>query len=351
MKRILLFAAVSVALTGCVNDETESFDATPSNKKITFEAPFLGKVATRATDDNVAKYPEDQSFKVWGWYHEGEYSTFKQSTNWKNWMDANGNAVEVSKDESDSWWKSSDAYYWPKSENGKLTFAAYSPADLKATKIEHTAAGLQITDFTVPVEANVDVMYSDRTYNQMATNNSNQEPTNNYTGVQIHFHHALSNICFTAKTEADYSGTMEIKITSIKVSGVENKGTFNQTITDGANAIDCKPAWNGSVEGTNEYTAYNETSEKLTTTAQPLGENLILLPQTFTENSNGIVTIDYTMNDVACSSNINLNQEGYPENWEPGKRYTYNIIIGLTEIRFAPYVTEWEDVTDTDVHL
>lgn len=351
MKRILLFAAVSVALTGCVNDETESFDATPSNKKITFEAPFLGKVATRAAEN--AKYPDDQSFKVWGWYHEGDYNTFQANDNkWQNWMDAEGKAVEVSKDPTNNWWKSSDAYYWPKSENGKLTFAAYSPANLTATKIEHTATGLQIEGFTVPTEANVDVMYSDRTYNQTVSNNDdNTSTTPSYTGVQIHFHHALSNICFTAKTEADYSKTMKIKITSIKVSDVNNKGTFNQTIkTDGGN--ECTPVWNGSVEGTNEYSVYDETDGmEVTSSEYSLTKKLILLPQKFSTGSKGKVTIDYTMNDVACSANIEFNKEGYPDEWKPGYRYTYNIIIGLTEIHFAPYVTEWEDETGTDIKL
>jgi hypothetical protein len=35
--------------------------------------------------------------------------------------------------------------------------------------------------------------------------------------------------------------------------------------------------------------------------------------------------------------------------WEPGKRYTYNLTIGLDEIYFAPEVTDWTDEVSVDI--
>ena len=37
--------------------------------------------------------------------------------------------------------------------------------------------------------------------------------------------------------------------------------------------------------------------------------------------------------------------------WEMGKRYTYNIVIGLDEIYFAPSVANWTDVAVNPINV
>lgn len=367
MKRILLFAAVSVALTGCVNDETESFDTTPSNKKITFEAPFLGK-ATRAIAGEVNEtYKENESFKVWGWYHEGDYSSFAAC---KFYMGSAGDPVVVSKRENTgNYWSSEKDYYWPKGSTVKLTFAAYSPADASDDgTFSHTANGLQIADFKVQDDPTkqYDLMYSDRAYNRVESKNSytGNVQQNPYEGVDIVFHHALSSICFKAKTKENYSGTMTITITKIEVQGVAYQGTFNENLTDGNNSTNriLDNAWTVTDNSEKKnYTAfensyvvsYNENAQSITNST-----SLILLPQTFgDDNKDAKIVISYTMkssdsdNAIQCSQEMTL--KDYTDGvWKVNKRYTYNLIFGLDKIYFAPVVEKWEDIEVTpDIEL
>lgn len=358
MKRILLFAAVSVALTGCVNDETESFDTTPSNKKITFEAPFLGKATRAAIPGEVNdNYNVNESFKVWGWYHEGDYTNF---TNCNYYMGSAEAPVVVSKVTNENYWASTKDYYWPEhtTKNVKLTFAAYSPADASEDgTFSHTANGLQITDFKVQDDPTkqYDLMYSDRAYNRTSSTNQNSDKT--YEGVDIVFHHALSSICFKAKTKADYSGTMEINITKIEVKGVSNQGSFNENLTDGGTERNLNNAWTVTENSkTQDYTAFEGTF-KVTNGDEPNpitnATNLILLPQTFgTDNEGAKIVISYTMKSsdsdeaIQCSQEMKL-KDYTDAKWQVNKRYTYNLIFALDKIYFAPVVEAWENITVT----
>lgn len=360
MKRILLFAAVAgAALAGCVKNESES-GMIASDSKISFEAPVVG-TSTRAQAGEIGdKYPTEEDFKVWGWYHEGDYTTFGDAANgWKNYMTAStaGDPVVVTFNNDKSWVSATD-YFWPK--NGKLTFAAYSPADAAGT-YTHTANGLQIEDFTVAaVDAQYDLMYSDRAYNR--TSSTNQyvgTATNDYEGVDIVFHHALSSIVFKVGTDADYSkADNDFKIKSITIKNVYGAGEFNEGLTDGT--TDRTPVWTATGDANNEYVAFSgefAVPEDGTTRQEPTNAaDLILLPQSFATNNSAIVEIKYTYGTAASgeiqhTETFQLNHATNVQAWEPNKRYTYNIIFGLDKIYFAPVVEAWDDVNVGNIEL
>lgn len=366
MKRILLFAAVAgAALASCVKNESES-GMTASDSKISFEAPVVG-ATTRAQAGEIGdKYPTEESFKVWGWYHKGDYTTFGDAENgWKNYMTAStaGDPVVVEYDGTSSWDSATD-YFWPK--NGKLTFAAYSPADAAGT-YTHTANGLQITGFTVAaVGAQYDLMYSDRAYNR--TSSTNQyvgTATKPYTGVDIVFRHALSSIVFKVGTKEDYTNADNtFKIKSITIKNVANAGDFTEGLTDENNSITRNPQWTVTGEANNSYVAFSgdftvpndgETLEEPANT--PAGPtDLILLPQSFATNNSAVVEIVYTYGTAASgeiqhTETFQLNHATNVQTWEPNKRYTYNIIFGLDKIYFAPVVEDWDDVNVGNIEL
>lgn len=362
MKRILLFAAVAgAALASCVKNESES-GMTASDSKISFEAPVVGATTRAVSGEINGAYPTTEKFKVWGWYHEGDYTTFGDAANgWKNYMtDAYGKPITVAYDGTNSWAPATD-YFWPKT--GKLTFAAYSPADAAGT-YSHSAAGLQIEDFTVAaVGAQYDLMYSDRAYNR--TSSTNQYVGNPYTGVDIVFHHALSSIVFKVGTDADYTNADNtFKIKSITIKNVANAGNFNEGLNDGNNSITRNPQWTVTGTANNNYVAFSgdytvpndgETLEEpANTPAEPT--DLILLPQSFESNNNAIVEIVYTYgteasDEIENTETFQLNHATNVQAWEPNKRYTYNIIFGLDKIYFAPVVEAWDDVNVGDIEL
>lgn len=359
MKRILLFAAVAgAALAGCVKNESES-GMIASDSKISFEAPVVG-TSTRAVTkygEIVGAYPTEENFKVWGWYHEGDYKGFGTSTNWKNYMtDASGNPIVVEYDGTSSWDSATD-YFWPK--NGKLTFAAYSPADAAGT-YTHTANGLQIADFTVAaVGKQYDLMYSDRAYNRISSTNlyAGTAASNTYKGVDIVFRHALSSIVFKVGTDADYTNADNtFKIKSITIKNVYGAGNFTEGLTDGTTTR--TPAWTVTGEANNDYVAFSGDftvpndgttfEEPANTPAEPT--DLILLPQSLNSDA-PIIEIVYTYGTAASGEikhtvEYKLNQTD-EQAWKPNKRYTYNIIFGLDKIYFAPVVEAWENVEVT----
>lgn len=356
MKRILLFAAVAgAALASCVKNESES-GMTASDSKISFEAPVVG-TSTRAQAGEIGdKYPTEEDFKVWGWYHKGDYTTFGDAANgWKNYMTAStaGDPVVVEYDGTSSWDSATD-YFWPK--NGKLTFAAYSPADAAGT-YTHTANGLNITGFTVAdAGAQYDLMYSDRAYNR--TSSTNQYVGNPYTGVDIVFHHALSSIVFNAGTKENYTNADNtFKIKSITIKNVANAGNFKEGLTDGTTTR--TPAWTVTGTADKEYVAFSGdfTVPEDKSLTEPTGAaDLILLPQSFESNDNAIVEIKYTYgteasDEIENTETFQLNHATNVQAWEPNKRYTYNIIFGLDKIYFAPVVEAWDDVNVGNIEL
>ena len=358
MKKVLLLAAAAgIVLSGCVkNEPAETFGA--SDAKITFEAPAVG-ATTRAIPgeiDNSAAYPVDEKFNVWGWYHQGDYTTFGDSGNaWTNYMtQADGKPVTVAKEDNNTWAPETD-YFWPKT--GKLTFAAYSPADAAGT-FTHTAQGLQIAGFTVPaVGGQYDLMYSDRAYNRTSSDkNYSGSATNTYDGVDIVFHHALSSIVFKVGTKENYStgADIDFKIKSIKIKNVYGAGNFNETLTDGSGSTTRTPAWTATGDANVEYVAFTgdfAVPEDGTTYTEPTGAaDLILLPQSFENNDAAVVEIAYTYETVASgeipdTATFILKNSTNAKAWEPNKRYTYRILFGLEKITFAPIVENWEDVT------
>ena len=266
---------------------------------------------------------------------------------------ANGDPITVAK-EGNTWAPETD-YFWPKT--GKLTFAAYSPADAAGT-FTHTALGLQIEGFTVPaVGAQYDLMYSDRAYNRTSSdNNYSGSATNTYDGVDIVFHHALSSIVFKVGTKEDYSTGADIDFTikSITIKNVYNAGNFNETLSDGNGSTTRTPAWTATGDANVEYVAFTgdfAVPEDGTTYTEPTGAaDLILLPQSFESNTAAVVKIVYTYETAAsgaieATETFNLNSTTNAKAWEPNKRYTYRILFGLDKITFAPIVENWEDVT------
>lgn len=369
MKRILLMAATAgIVLSGCVKNESVSGPAA-SDSKIAFDAPVVGATTRVVTGeiDNSEAYSTNETFKVWGWYHTNDYTSFGDTNNgWANYMtDTDGNPLTVTYDGVSTWAPAQD-YFWPKT--GKLTFAAYSPAEATGT-YSHTAQGLQIAGFAVPaVDAQYDLLYSDRSYNRTSASTGEDAyqggASNTYTGVDIIFHHALSSIKFKTGTKQNYeTADVFFKIKKITVSNVANTGDFNQGLTDGPGAVDSQPQW--TPDGTTtSYVAFEGSfdvpedgaAENYT---EPTGtKDLILLPQSFAGNDSAVVEIEYTMG-TAASGEINKHTASFQlssatnaQTWEPNKRYTYNIIFGLDKITFAPIVENWVDVPVTpDIEL
>lgn len=371
MKKLLILAAMAgVALVSCVKNEPAP--SVTDQQEITFAPPVVGvntKTVTLVTNDNIIG-----SLGVFGYYHPETYSTINASGTYL-YMDN----VHVSKQtytiESNNYptWTTTSAndYYWPKT--GKMTFAAYYPAYTNTDAVDdfnvaHTGNGIQFENYVVDDKADVDLMFSERSYNQ--TKDDEKLQTNpQFYGVQLNFKHALSAVRFKFKAASnlvddDGGPKYTFKIKNVTVQNVHSKGTFNQGLTDGASAVTPVASatdWNTSVE--REYTAYDNTTgfdvnsttledDSYKTNATDPEVNLILLPQALNHAGGNNVTIQVTYdlrhhlmaeNEWITGNVVNAElTKGSLSQWLRGNIYTYNLTLDLDKIEFAPSVTNWD---------
>lgn len=344
MKKFFLLAAMAgVALTGCVKTESEVAVKSDSNR-IVFDNPVVSSV-TRALIDGT-EYPTDVPFSVYAQYkndNTGEnllymenvttrYVTSTPGTNQKSWVPV-GN------------------YYWPK--QGTLSFAAYSPT-AASTVFNRVSwaddSGFTFDNFNAATnQANsYDLMYSDYVADQ---EQGDEADYTKYYGIQLTFRHALSALVFRAKAADNYTGA-EIKVKTIEVLEAYNQGDL--TTNNASNSA----GWSDFRDPTT-MEVQNLASAALTTDYVQQGDVLLMVPQGFDHNGGVKVKITYTIDTESAATMTQthtvalstLNEAGAGasthDDWEMGKRYIYDITIGLDRIYFAPTVTDWDDVTVT----
>lgn len=362
MKKLFFIAAIaSVAFASCVKNEV----APTAQQEITFEAPIVGN-ATKV--DLITTYPTTSTFGVYALYYAADWTGYNDGSAYMSNVEVTHEAPAGG--DADGGWVA-NGYYWPKQTDATLTFAAYSP--YMSSGVSHDAKGISFTNYVV-ADADVDLLFSERTYNQKPAN----QIVNNssiYYGVNIHFNHALSAIVFQAKAADGLTGNTaptpnyEFKITKIEVLDVKNKGSFSQGIIDGASNPTTPAAsttdWTiaGDAVNTN-YTAYTGSGITVNSTtpisaygADPAGKaDLILIPQSLA-SVKVRVTYDMRHSNMATGtwvegnvSEANLSYDDTDDSkdvtsWLRGKRYVYTLTLGLDEIYFAPSISNWDNVT------
>lgn len=347
MKKFFLLAAMAgVALTGCVKTESEVAVKSDSNR-IVFDNPVVSSV-TRALIDGT-EYPTDVPFSV--------YAQYKNANTGENLLYMDNVTTKYSATSPSTTGKSSwipvGNYYWPK--EGTLSFAAYSPT--AASTVFNSVSWTDDSGFTfdnfnaVTNQTNsYDLMYSDYVPNQTQANEKDQNP-GKYYGIQLTFKHALSALVFRAQAADNYTGA-EIKVTKIEVLEAYNQGDL------ATNNADNSAGWS-DFQNPATMEVKNLASAVLTTDYVQQGDVLLMVPQGFDHNGGVKVKITYTIKTESAATMTQthtvalstLNEAGAGasthDDWEMGKRYTYDITIGLDRIYFAPTVTDWEDVTVT----
>ena len=349
MKKFFLFAAMAgVALTGCVKTESEVAVKSDSNR-IVFDSPVVSSV-TRALIDGT-EYPDNVPFSV--------YAQYKNATTSEDLLYMNNVTTEYvtstpgTKQES---WVPVGNYYWPK--QGTLSFAAYSPtaAQDAFTSVAWTDdAGFTFTGFNAVTNNDAtklyDLMYSDYVADQEQSDEADYEK---YYGIQLTFRHALSALVFKAKTEEDYGADAVIKITNIEVLNPVGSGDLSVTNGTGSRAN-----WTAGADVASMAVTGVTGATQLTNTEVPQGNEMLMVPQTFDRDVK--VKITYTMQMATSAAPVThtyevalntLNESDGAsstthDGWDASRRYTYNIIIGLDKIYFAPTVEDWTDITVT----
>lgn len=361
-KLLLLSAALLIGLSSCTKDEVSP---TP-DQKITFSAPVVSP-STKTIIEGTT-YPESETFGVYAWYSpSGTLGTANETpTTYMNKVEVKHNSAlkdNVDETTEKGGWEPATAYYWPKT--GSLTFDAFSPYSINSYLSATSADGIEIKDYVVAADAQVDVLYSDRALNKTtSSDNAAGVATSIYDGVDIKFHHALSAVYITAKTDAKYE--RDIKIKSLKITSAHNKATFSQNESNAT----AKNSWGttsfSDAQSPVEYT-YVSTSTVVpyvdgTDVTKPLDCGYkILLPQQFAD-SKATIEIVYSIAygtdseldqsiEFDLSNNYTDTDNNKISEWKQGDKYTYNLVFGLQKIFFEPTVTDWVPVVVSDLTI
>lgn len=380
MKKNLFFVLMAgMALTGCVSEETVSGDNSP--KPLAFSSPVMYSNATSRANvygevgahmygtSTVYSYPREEKFMIYAVNHLGDFAGWAAATP----HEINNTAIAY--DGSVDGWapKTSEGkyYYWPE---GKMSFAASSPADLEnAATRNYGATGLTIENFQIAPDASkqYDLLFSTRTINK--TSADMQHGADYYSGLPIKFQHALSGVRFSLMNETE----AEVVLTGITVYGVYDKGNFAENLAENAEdytqyvrGTNVNPAWTVTGELIEEPAAYVGFNGKVTFPAEAQyvaslaagdvdedGEadvvnTLLLMPQTLDDKA--VVKVNYTVdgNPHTKTAQLNLgetlNSKEEVKTWEIGHRYTYRLVYtsataSRDKIYFAPSTEAWVD--------
>ena len=318
----LILAAAIIAIAGCAKSNVIDNVDTESNE-IGFNA--VTAKATKANTDIVTStaYPEDNSFGIWAFNSAaGDWSEFEATTP-SNFMTGLKIEKTTGRDNTrpEAWRNAANYYYWP--YTGAIAFIACHPFEVVPT-VKY--GGATIGDYTISnSNKTVDLMFASATGNRT---------TNASTPVSLAFKHALSQIYFTIKTDADYTvDDVTFEVNSITIKNIDLSGdvTYNKTTIN----------WEDNDTQTQNWT-YCDDDVNATHAGVAYGSAIVMIPQA--ANAQTILTIAYTMtqNTIESSGSIDVPAS---QAWAVNGKYQYILNFKLSEILFSPGVTDWAELT------
>lgn len=359
--RIIILSASALALLACSKTEVNPVESAP--QEITFQT-----VETKV----ASSFDTEKKFYSYAYFLPSD----KIVTTGSSWAAnyASGEAyisaslTEYVTDES-AWRNATTRYYWPKS--GELTFFAWTDYTDAPSVTDCTIGcakdkGINAAGYDITSNVNKDLLVADIAADQ-------KENTVQYDGwkkgVPTVFRHVLSKLIFTVNTDYEtshdpYDG-VTFKLKSITLKNVSTKGNYAQ----GSPTTSTAPWSNHSdAETLPAYSGTGIEVQKATATAQEVtpaaGDYTIVLPQDFAAVTTvtadtPVVEVVYTVTTeyVAGSpvtetvTRTKALKQIYTDNWVPGKKYTLNLILGLSEILWDPDVKDWEVGTGGEFNI
>lgn len=353
-KLIVLFSAVA-ALAACSKNEVVPA-VSGENVEISY------KVAPRTKADPQA-FDTKNVFASWAYYLPNGKSW---ETNFKEaqiYIGKDGEEGATISYGNNVWKDQTTSYYWPK--EGNLTFFAYSlnsssltdksGTDTHFTCLNHDSQyGIHGT-LNLDTHPNTDFLVAD-----IAKDKTANENVYNFNGVPTLFKHKLSRVKFAVRKKSDYPGAT-ITLNSITFKNLVNGMTYTQYQNDDAKGIIPDYMYPGTARSNQEYTTTDfEVSSTAFVPVPDANEvRYIYIPQDFkgVTETDKIATIEvkYTVTlkkgtsetDKGISETYTkiLNVKDIFDSWKIGKRYTFNLIFSLDEIKWAPAVGDWENET------
>ena len=366
-----MFALAAMTMVGCSNDEVvENFS---QDNAIEF-GTYVGRDAQSRGEILTTEGLKEQGFGVYAYYTgQSTWAEYSKNEGIKaNFM----NNTKVTYDENLQAWTYSPIKYWPNNVNDKVSFFAYAPYN-KDYKMGETAFEYEVPN---DVKEHIDLTW---------TNSNNIDKTKQGINEKVvfKFQHALAKIGLTyqaatdelaSKNNAlDENTTIVINRVILSKGDVEYSEADKSYKADGVfytkgtmgldNAEDAADWSNESGEQYFTLTTDNfannflNTENSLTPTKLNKDDSfLMIIPQNFSQTGFNVF-IEYVVTtkgrneagEEDCSVITNrINTEDLVKlNFESGKQYTLKLILGMTSVKVAAEVVDWENGDEEPVDL
>ena len=328
---LLTMAMAAMAAVSCskTNQEYES----P-------EEMVVEPIAMRHTKSIIegTGYPDDETLGLWTFHTESVAGT--------SWAAGRGAAYiyldNVAFHKNSGAWagydydaKTHKPYYWP--TYGSMYFAAYSPYSLhdKVFYSKETGA-VSLSGYTLDPDNYQDFIYSEI---------SDLDNSVFKVKKSIIFKHALSLIEFTAQLKNEDAKNY-IDIHSITTTPVASTGSFTSR-----DAVNQKPQWTRNATPQVELsicdagqTAGVDNGIALTTDSKTVLGNALVIPG----NAVQIVIryrLQYSPGQFLTEKYVVVPTDAIAV-WEPGKKYSYHITLGVDYIQVEPSIAvDWNEIS------
>ncbi|MGM9780901.1 MAG: fimbrillin family protein [Candidatus Cryptobacteroides sp.] len=253
------------------------------------------------------------------------------------------NQEEVSYNTTYNYWKTAADYYWP-TDGSTLTFFSYSPTTLKGSKTSVSVEGVSISSWDVTSNSG-DILVAD-----IAQDKTKNESLAGYTGVPTNFRQKLSKIVFRFRIADEADANTQVKVNSISLKDVYSAGSYSR-----GGYSDDKWTPSSTSLKSKGWSLYSGSFD-IARGSFSVEQKFNMIPQRLVASASAhpILEIGYSISTdggsswksktASCYFDENLRQE----EWEKGKKYSYNIYIGVGQypIDFDASVVDWTDYDD-----
>jgi len=396
-KQAIILIVAALAAASCVRNVTFAPDVLKNDVPIDFSW-YASRIQTTKADANYyvggSTLGEERHLKsgtsmgVFGYFHpqeSGAKGTWQHGSGVYNTPNLFYNEpVSITESSGIYTYDYSNSRFWPKNKLDRISFIAYYPwNELNTSGSASSSAivepfldkysqreGMVGFYYTVKLDAKdqVDFMVSDLCLEQSKaewTEDNSKGLTGTANGkVKFYFHHALSQIRVrNVKFDTGGNEDVELKINYIVFNNVAvfgqcipvadfsstNASTGRTPVTPTWPTESIAPTRGDGTSGVKADVCYSDPTDESTLITDNI---LLMIPHTFLPGA----TIEVNFDVTRKKDDVTGEYYSYKGNtltapltttsvygWEPGKIYTYNILLDLYQIKVTADVVDWLD--------